>query len=138
MGSEMCIRDSLCYDCCAEPFLEAACLSMNSQKTVHARAFNQPEPEFSCCGFGLFQSLLHPFRWTRVTEALEMTTKRLWTSTVPKISSLRLRIFRWREVGILGADQKDRSLWERQLRGSKPTAKAYENLRNPGGIKFHF
>ena len=37
---------ALRYDCCEETFLEAACLSMNSQKTVHARAVIQPEPEF--------------------------------------------------------------------------------------------
>ena len=74
---------ALPYDCCAETFLEEASLSMNSQKTVHARAVIQPEPEFSCSGFGLFQSLLHSFRWTRVTEALGMTMKRLWMPTVP-------------------------------------------------------
>ena len=74
---------ALRYDCCAETFLEAACLSMNSQKIVHARAVIQPEPEVSCSGFGLFQSLLRSFRWARVTEALGMTMKRLWMPTVP-------------------------------------------------------
>jgi len=126
---------ALRYDCCAETFLEAACLSMNSQKTVHGRAVIQPKPEFSCSGFGLFQSLLHSFRWTRVTEALRMTMKRFWMTTVPKIGSFRLRIFRWQEVGVIGADQKNRCLWERQRRGSKPTAKVHENLSNSRGIK---
>ena len=37
---------ALRYDCCAEKFLEAASLSMNSQKTVQACAVIQPEPEF--------------------------------------------------------------------------------------------
>ena len=74
---------ALRYDCCPETFLEAACLSMNSQKTVDARAVIQPKQEFSCSGFGLFQSLLHPFLWTKVTEALGMTMKRLWMPTVP-------------------------------------------------------
>ena len=58
--------------------------------------------------------------------------------TVPKLSSLRLGIFRWREVGILGADQKNRGLWERQRGGSKLRAKVYEHLRNSGGIKLYF
>ena len=42
----------------------------NSQKTVRKRAVIQPESEFSGSGFGLFQSLPRPFRWTKVTEAL--------------------------------------------------------------------
>ena len=37
----------------------------------HARAIIQPEPEFSGSGFRLFQSLPHPFCWTRVTELWE-------------------------------------------------------------------
>ena len=41
-----------------------------------------------------------------------------------------MRIFPWREVGVIGADQKNRCLWERQRRGSKPRAKVYENLSN--------
>ena len=97
---------ALRYDCCAETFLETASLSMNSQKIVHARVVIQPKPEFSCSGFGLFQSFLHPFRWTRVTEALGMTMKRLWMTTIAKLRSLPWSLFRWRGVGIPGADQK--------------------------------
>ena len=43
---------------------------MHSQRTAHARTVIQPDPEFSGSGIGLFQGLLGPFCWTRVTDAL--------------------------------------------------------------------
>ena len=50
------------------------CGLTHSQNTAHARVVIQPEPEFSASGFGSFQSLPHPFRRTRVTEALRIGT----------------------------------------------------------------
>ena len=52
------------------------CGLTHSQNTAHARVVIQPEPEFSASGFGSFQSLPHPFRRTRVTEALRIETFR--------------------------------------------------------------
>ena len=50
------------------------CGLTQTQNTAHARVVIQPEPEFSASGFGSFQSLPHPFRRTRVTEALRIGT----------------------------------------------------------------
>ena len=61
---------------CLQYTVVSRCGLTHSQNTAHARVVIQPEPEFSASGFGSFQSLPHPLRRTKVTEALRIGTFR--------------------------------------------------------------
>ena len=54
--------------CYRQRFLEVVSRKVRRLLT-HAQLF-KAEPEFSDSGIGLFQSLLGPLRWRRVTDAL--------------------------------------------------------------------
>ena len=65
ISKRLAVLGHVCY---RQRFLEAVSRKIRRLLT-HAQLF-KPEPEFSNSGIGLFQSLLGPFRWRRVTNTL--------------------------------------------------------------------